>query len=254
MHRIQQAIRPVRPEFPKPAFEVESALFSPATEDSPRAMFTPLHYEADYAYPLLVWLHGSGTDESQLSRIMPLVSMRNYVAVAPHGLLTGDGKVAWPQTPDGICRSEQRVFDAMDAVRERFHVAPQRVFLVGMDTGGTMAFRIAMNYPDQFAGVLSICGAFPSDHRPLCRLAKARHLPVFLAVGRDSPEFSPAQACKNLKLFHSAGMSVSLRQYPCAHELTPNMLADVDRWVMEQVAPSGDAAEDPGAWWSCSPE
>ena len=123
-----------------------------------------------------------------------------------------------------------------------------------MDTGGTMAFRIAMNYPDQFAGVLSICGPFPTDHRPLGRLAAARHLPVFLAVGRDSSEFSPAQACENLKLFHSAGMSVSLRQYPCAHELTPDMLADVDRWVMEQVAPSGDTAADSDAWWSCSPE
>ena len=254
MHRIQQAIRPVEPKSPESKFEVESALFSPATEDSPRAMFAPLHYEADYAYPLLVWLHGAGMDESQLSRIMPMVSMRNYVAVAPRGILTPDGEIAWPQTPEGICRSEQRVFDAVDAARERFHVAPDRVFLVGMDTGGTMAFRIAMNHPDQFAGVLSICGAFPSDHRPLCRLDRARHLPVFLAVGRDSPQFSPAQACQNLKLFHSAGMSVSLRQYPCAHELTPHMLSDVDRWVMEQIVPSGDSSEDSGTWWCCSPE
>ena len=254
MHRIQQAIQPAKPKPPQPIFEVESALFSPATEDSPRAMFTPLHYEADYAYPLLIWLHGAGMDESQLSRIMPVVSMRNYVAVAPRGLLTRDGEIAWPQTPEGICRSEQRVFDAVDAARERFHVAPDRVFLAGMDTGGTMAFRIAMNHPDRFAGVLSICGAFPSDHRPLCRLDGARHLPVFLAVGRDSPQFSPAQACENLKLFHSAGMSVSLRQYPCAHELTPYMLADLDRWVMEQVAPSGDSSEDSGTWWSCSRE
>ena len=254
MHRIQQAIRPARPEFPESTFEVQSSLFSPATEDSPRALFTPLHYEADYAYPLLVWLHGAGMDENQLLRIMPMVSMRNYVAVAPHGLLTTDVEAAWPQTRDGIYRSEQRVFDAVDAVRERFNVADDRVFLAGMDTGGTMAFRIAMNYPDRFAGVLSICGAFPSDHQPLCRLDKARHLPVFLAVGRDSPKFSPVQACKNLKLFHSAGMSVSLRQYPCGHQLTPNMLADVDRWIMEQVAPSGSADEDSDTWWSCSPE
>ena len=254
MHRIQQAIRPLEPKSPESIFEVESALFSPATEDSPRAMFTPLHYEADYAYPLLIWLHGAGMDESQLSRIMPMVSMRNYVAVAPRGLSTGDGEIAWPQTAEGICRSEQRVFGAVDAAREKFHVASDRVFLAGMDTGGTMAFRIAMNHPEEFAGVLSICGAFPSEHRPLCRLDRARHLPVFLAVGRDSPQFSPAQACENLKLFHSAGMSVSLRQYPCAHQLTPQMLADVDRWVMEQIVPCGDSPEDSRTWWSRSPE
>ena len=217
-------------------------------------MFTPLHYEADYAYPLLVWLHGAGMNESQLSRIMPMVSMRNYVAVAPCGISTCDGGVSWPQTPDDIHRSEQRVFDAVDAAREKYHVDSGRVFLVGMDAGGTMAFRVAVSHPDRFAGVLSICGAFPSDHRPLCRLDGARHLPIFMAVGRDSPKFSPAEACENLKLFHSAGMSVSLRQYPCAHQLTPQMLADVDRWMMEQIVPSGDAFENSDTWWSCSSE
>ena len=48
-------------------------------------MFGPLHYEAGYAYPLIVWLHGWGDDETQLKRVMPLVSMQNFVAVAPRG-------------------------------------------------------------------------------------------------------------------------------------------------------------------------
>ncbi len=217
-------------------------------------MFTPLHYEADYAYPLLVWLHGTGMNESQLLRIMPMVSMRNYAAVAPRGISTFDGQVSWPQNPDDIHRSEQRVFDAVDAASQRYHVSSDRIFLVGMDSGGTMAFRIAMNHPDRFAGVLSICGAFPNEHRPFCQLDRARRLPIFMAVGRDSREFSPAEACENLKLFHSAGMSVSLRQYPCGHQLAPQMLADVDRWVMEQILPSADACEDSDTWWSHSSE
>ena len=28
-----------------------------------------------------------------------------------------------------------------------------------------MALRIAMSHPDRFAGVLSLCGAFPADAR-----------------------------------------------------------------------------------------
>src|SRR4051794_5650794 len=50
-----------------------------------QALFTPLHYERNYAYPLIVWLHGPGDDERQLKRIMPLVSMRNYGAAGPRG-------------------------------------------------------------------------------------------------------------------------------------------------------------------------
>jgi phospholipase/carboxylesterase len=36
-------------------------------------------------------------------------------------------------------------------------------------------------------------------------------------------------------LFHSAGMVVSVRQYPCGDELTTQMLHDADVWMMERV-------------------
>ena len=73
-------------DIPETAFQIESALFSPPAQDTTYALFAPLHYESGYAYPLIVWLHGRGNDERQLLRIMPQVSMRNYVAVAPRGL------------------------------------------------------------------------------------------------------------------------------------------------------------------------
>ena len=41
--------------------------------------------------------------------------------------------------------------------------------------------------------------------------------------------------CDDLRLLHTAGMSITLRLYPCAHELSPQMLSDVDRWIIEQI-------------------
>ena len=63
----------------------------------------------------------------------------------------------------------------------------------------------------------------------------ARRLPAFLALGRDSEVYGPDKACDDLRLLHTAGVSVTLRQYPCGHELTTQMLRDVDRWIMEQI-------------------
>jgi len=45
-------------------------------------------------------------------------------------------------------------------------------------------------------------------------------------------------------LFHAAGMSVDLRQYPCGEELTTNMLSDMDRWIMRQFNETAPAVED----------
>lgn len=204
----------------------------------PHALFAPLHYEPNYAYPLLVWLHGPGDDERQLQRIMPLVSMRNYVAVSPRGNVDAADRCAgfaWNHAPTEVALAEQHIFDSIDAACERFHVAPHRIFLGGLECGGTMAMRIALRYPDRFAGALTIGGAFPDDRTPLSRLNDARCVPLFIAQGRDSELYPVETLCSNLRLFHTAGMCVTVRHYPCGDELTTQMLHDMDIWMMEIV-------------------
>jgi phospholipase/carboxylesterase len=81
------------------------------------------------------------------------------------------------------------------------------------------------------------------------RLADARRVPLFVASGRDSQKYPPEQVCDNLRLFHVAGMDVALRQYPCGHELMPLMLADMDRWIMEQVT---GVSRSTSVWADCN--
>jgi len=242
MNRIQgfQAVSEV--DFagePAPEVHVESGLFASVRGEHPSALFAPLHYEPNYAYPLLVWLHGNGDDENQLKRIMPLVSLRNYVGVALRGTARAGVEkrsgYTWPQTRADVALAEQHVFETIELAYGRFNIAPHRIFIAGFDSGGTMAFRLAMSHPHRFGGVLSLCGEFPADRTPLMRLADARRVPVFLACGRDSGVYPTENVCENLKLFHTAGLSIALRQYPCGQQIMPLMLADMDRWIMEQV-------------------
>ena len=79
--------------------------------------------------------------------------------------------------------------------------------------------------------------------RPLSRLPEARQLAVFLAAGRRSTVYGEQRVCDDLRLLHTAGMSITLRLYPCGHEISPQMLADVDRWIIEQIT-AGKAQAD----------
>lgn len=239
MNRIQQL--PRKSQSAAGLVEVASAVSTALRREHPCAVFAPLHYEPNYAYPLLVWLHGPGSDERHLKHIMPHVSMRNYVAVAPRGIAVRGGarqarrECGWRQQTAQIAQAEQRVFECIDLAVERFNIAPQRIFLAGFDCGGTMCFRLAMNHPQRFAGALSLGGLFPQGRNPLANLPQARKVPLFFAYGRDSRACPTAEVCGNLKLLHSAGMQIHLRQYPCGHEITSLMLSDMDRWIMEQV-------------------
>lgn len=225
------------PSIPRdPPFCVDSALFEQVEQEISHSLFAPLHYEPGYAYPLIVWLHGRGADERHLLRIMPLVSMRNYVAVAPRGIRACDaGGFTWPQTDQHVLQAEHAVAETVAIAQRKLHISPRRVFLAGFDCGGTMAFRVALNRPDLYAGIASLGGPLPRGSMPFRNLSSARKLPIFSAVGRDSRDYPSEQVCQDLRLLHSAGMSITLRQYPCAHELSPQMLSDLDRWVIDQI-------------------
>lgn len=211
--------------------------------ETSHCLFTPKHYERNYAYPLVVWLHGPHDDERQVTRVMPYISDRNYVAAGPRGTASaGADGYTWSQQPDDIERAQLSVVAAIEGARRWLNVNERRVFLAGFGAGGTMAFRLALAQPGRFAGVLSLCGALPQTLRPLARYREARRLQVFLAAGREGSQYSEAQVCRDLRLFHVAAMPVCLRLYPCGDEVTTNMLSDMDRWMMEQVAPQMAAA------------
>lgn len=239
MNRIQLA--PSSPAASQPALNIGRASFCAGSTADAYSVFAPVHYEARYAYPLLVWFHGPGANENQLKRIMPLLSMQNYVAVAPRGTtpLADNAHTArrytWTPAPPHLAIAEDRLFSSIEAASTQYNVASDRVFLAGFDVGGTMAYRLALSYPNRFAGVISLGGSFPNGESLLSRLDEVRRLPLFLGCGRDSTTLPTAAVCDDLRLFHSAGLNITLRQYPCCQEISPDMLADMNRWMMEQL-------------------
>ena len=210
-----------------------------ATTADDFSLFVPMHYEKNYSYPLIVWLHSDGESADQVQQVMLEMSMRNYVGIAPQSP-NGNREIGryWDQDYATLDSAHQAVDEAIDLASMRFNIAHQRIFLAGMGAGGTMAFRLAFARPDLFAGVMSINGPIPVDHAPLRDWSRCRQMPVFWAHGRQSEDFGQDQLCEQLKLLHVAGFSVTLRQYPKSDLLCQKTMADMDNWVMEMISTS----------------
>ena len=197
-----------------------------------------MHYEAGYAYPLIVWLHSTGGSERELKQVMPLVSMRNYVAVAPASSSVHSRR-PWRQSPDNIEATAAGVDYCVAQAQQEFNIHPRRIFLAGCGRAGTMALRVAWNSPQHFAGVVAINGPVPVRLQPLRCVNELRRIPCLLATSRDHRRYTANHVCSDLRLLHSAGCAVALRQYPGGDDLTSNMLSDMNRWLMELVCGGG---------------
>ena len=241
------------PVSPAPVARGLALRAKPTTSDADAHLFfAPLHYEPRYAYPLLVWLHGPDDNETQLRRVMPLVSVRNYVAVGVRGTLATDesgGEIGyrWVQSADHFLLAEHRVLRAIAAAKARFNLHPSRIVLAGYGCGGTMAQRIALMNPQLAAGAASLGGPFPQSDAPLRRWHDRRRVRLLVASSQCSREYAPQDVVRDLRLFHAANLVVHLRHYPGGDELTTAMLADLDRWIMNELvlSPADAAAADP---------
>lgn len=184
-------------------------------------VFIPQGHEPGYRYPLLVWLpeQPEAAATFDIGRVMARVSLRNFVAV---------------ETTAGADR-ESVVWRAVDGVRRQLAIHPRRTYLVGVGAGGTEAFRIACRHPHAFAGVVSLDGSFPLDEGSFARLAEIRRLPMLLCSHRDADPATANALDRTLRLFHAAGSTLAVRIYPKRDPLSPAVLADVNRWVMEDV-------------------
>ncbi len=227
--------KPLDPSCPGAQVPGDGFLYS-TSRQVPCAFFAPHHYEPNYGYPLLIWLHGPGDDERQLHRVMPHISLRNYVAIGPRGTSPSEPGVAgfrWRQERSAIESAERRVLESVDLACRRYRVDPERIFLGGFQCGGTMALRIGLRNPQGFAGVFSIGGRFPRRLAPLAEIRQIRQLPLLIAQSRDSKAYPVRAICRELALFHAASLKVAVRQYPCGDELTTQMLRDLNAWMLE---------------------
>ena len=207
------------------------------SESSPDcSLFVPLHYAKNYAYPLVVWLHDDGSTSEQIQNVMPSLSLRNYAAVAPQSLVGDSAKgFYWEQTRSCIEATHASVASAIDRAMMRFNIASNRIFIGGFGAAGTMAYRIAFEKPELFAGLISINGPIPESYNPLGDWKNCRHLELFWAHCRNSVTFDQSKLCEQLRLLHIAGFSVTLRQYPGDDQLVDSMLSDVNRWIMDMI-------------------
>jgi phospholipase/carboxylesterase len=204
----------------------------------PLRTFLPKDYEPNYPYPLLVFLHGHGGNDEQILRLAPRLSRRNYICISlrgPHSLgQRPDGRAAftWGQDADG--QVEDYVLRAIEDTRRRFHVHSERIYLAGFREGAGLAYRLGLLYPERFGGVASLNGVMLRGG-PLLRLPEVRSLNVLIGHGIANAIAPLSTARANFRLLYTAGLAVRMHTYPTNHRIHPDMLRDIDRWIMDRI-------------------
>lgn len=162
-------------------------------------VFVPQGYDSARAWPLVLFLHGSG--ERGADGLLPTeigigTALRRHAERFP-------AIVVFPQAPPDTRwpgDATPVALAALDRAMAEFHVDADRVYLTGISMGGGGAWHVAYRDPDRFAALLVVCGRLvpvesapapvvPPDDGPLfgTLARRLRGLPIWVFHGDADP-------------------------------------------------------------------
>lgn len=204
----------------------------------PVRTFLPTGYEPRYPYPLLVFFHGHGGNEEQILRLAPRLSRRNYVSIGlrgpvPLGFQAGRKAFSWGDAAHATL-IEDYLLRAVEQTRVNYHIHSERIYLAGFAEGAEVAYRLALTFPEKLGGLISLNGCMPRHDRPLLPFDKMRTLRVFIGHGIANSVVPLSLARADRRLLYAAGCNVEMQTYPTTHKLHPDMLRDINRWIIDR--------------------
>lgn len=136
----------------------------------------------------------------------------------------------------GLRESQAAIAGLIDAERAR-GVPAERIVLVGFSQGCAMALMTGLRYPERLGGVAALSGYLPLAATTAAERAPANAaLPIFMAHGTQDPVVVPARGTASRDALRALGHDVAWHDYPMPHSVCAEEIADLNAWLLTQLA------------------
>ena len=212
-------------------------VLEPAGEVMPYRVYVPRTYDGSKAMPLMIALHGLGTNEDSFfdsySRRLPeLAEQHGYLVAAPLGYrvdgfygsaIGGGGTPAIRRARD---LSEQDVMQVLERMRREYKVDPQRIYLMGHSMGAIGTWHMAAKYPQIWAAIAPFSGMAVTD-----TASAMKQIPQFVVHGDNDATVNVAGSRTMIAELKKLGADVTYVEVAGGSHISvvvPNLAAMMD--------------------------
>jgi phospholipase/carboxylesterase len=196
--------------------------------------------------PLLLLLHGIGSNEHDLYGLTPFLDKRFLIISVRAPNTLGPGSYAWFEvdfTQQGpiinMEQAEASLKTLITFLKEAITVYgadPKQVYLMGFSQGAIMSASVALIQPELVAGVVLMSGRIPSEIRPLIASSEQLSGLPFLVVHGTADRVLPITYGRaSRELLSSLPVDLTYHEYTMGHEVSQESLSEVTTWLTEQL-------------------
>ena len=203
----------------------------------------------------VIILHGLGADGNDfvpIARELELAPVGDVRYVFPHAPVIpvtingGYAMRAWydvlgadlVQREDeaGLRKSLAHVEALIEREKSR-GIPAGRIVVAGFSQGCAMALLTGLRHAERLAGIVGMSGYLPLAASTAAERHQANvSTPVFLAHGRQDPVVSIERAIASRDALKALGYAVEWHDYPMAHSVCAQEIADLNRWLLGVLA------------------
>ncbi len=215
--------------------------YIPAQVYFPCRVLLPADYDPARVYPLVIGLHGFGSDLDRFATLWYALDNPQFILAVPQAPYAippvEGGGASWLPKEDleterwneAAAWSQEYVLATAQGLWQTHPTSA--TYLLGFSQGGMLAYAIALTHPDLFEGVAGIGTVLPPDWVSDEELAAAKDERVFIAHSPTDEAISLTVASLTQARLSEAGLPVSYFEYEGGHSFTPEVLAKFAAWL-----------------------
>lgn len=201
----------------------------------------------------VIWLHGLGADRydfEPVARMLQTILPRTRFILpqAPTRPVTVFNGMPAPSWYDIKAMAPARAIDeaqldaSADAVIALIEgqlaqgIAQARIILAGFSQGGAVVLHTGyLRWPGELGGVMALSTYGPTFDDDLQLPEAKKHQPALCLHGTYDDVVVPAMGRAAYDFLHGQGVAVQWRDYPMAHEVSNQEIADIGAWLRERL-------------------
>jgi len=194
--------------------------------------------------PLIVLLHGIGSNEHDLFSFASQLPDHFLVISARAPFTMGNDSYAWFQvdvsTGKRIINAEQAeksrnlIIQFIGELKQQYSIDEKQVYLCGFSQGAIMSFSVGLTRPDLVKGIAIMSGRLLDEVKPLIASNdQLQHLKVFISHGNEDPVLNVQYAVESSAFMKSLNIKPTFKTYTAGHGINNAMLLDLLNWLKE---------------------
>ena len=193
--------------------------------------------------PLLLLLHGYGSNEEDLFSFAPelpddsyVISVRAPYDLQPYGhawyAIHFDADENKFSDNEQAKQSVEIIASFIDEIVKQYPIDTENVTLIGFSQGAILSYATALTYPEKVTKVVALSGYFNQEILPEVIHTKAiSHLKFFVSHGSVDQVIPVDWARKAKPALENLGLEVEYQEYPIGHGVSPKNFFDFKNWL-----------------------